>query len=126
MKFLQGIPVAGAAGRIYNVIYLRKIQRYAGMKYRKRFLYDQARNMAKQEHKNGGEQGAVGDGAPDCGAGSSAKRRMRFQTGRRRIRLMFAMNNLLHVWMCVIMIKALNRNDIGLQRHIQQRAAAWY
>lgn len=73
MKFLQGIPVAGAAGGIYNVIYLRKIQRYAGMKYRKRFLYDQARNMVKQEHENGGEQGAVGDGAPDCGAGSSAK-----------------------------------------------------
>ena len=47
MKFLQGIPVAGAAGGIYNVIYLRKIQRYAGMKYRKRFLYDQGQEYGK-------------------------------------------------------------------------------
>ncbi len=126
MKFLQGIPVAGAAGRIYNVIYLRKIQRYAGMKYRKRFLYDQARNMAKQEHKNGANRVRSETAHRIAAQDHQQKRRMRFQTGRRRIRLMFAMNNLLHVWMCVIMIKALNRNDIGLQRHIQQRAAAWY
>ncbi len=77
------------------------------MKYRKRFLYDQARNMAKQEHKNGGEQGAVGDGAPDCGAGSSAKTTMRFQTDAGGS-VDVCDNNLLHVWMCVIMIKALN------------------
>lgn len=47
MKFLQGIPVAGAAGGAYDVIYLRRIQRYSGIKYRKRFLYDQARSMAQ-------------------------------------------------------------------------------
>ena len=47
MKFLQGIPVAGAAGGVYDVIYLRRIQRYSGIKYRKRFLYDQARSMAQ-------------------------------------------------------------------------------
>lgn len=52
MKFLQGIPVAGAAGGAYDIIYLRKIQRYSGIKYRKRFLYDQARSMAKEAAEN--------------------------------------------------------------------------
>ena len=42
MKFLQGIPIAGAVGGAYDVIYLRRIQRYAGIKYKKRFLYRQA------------------------------------------------------------------------------------
>lgn len=42
MKFLQGIPLAGAVGGAYDIIYLSRIQKYAGIKYKKRFLYRQA------------------------------------------------------------------------------------
>ena len=35
MKFLQGIPLAGAVGGAYDVIYLSRIQKYAGIKYGK-------------------------------------------------------------------------------------------
>lgn len=38
MKFLQGIPLVGAVGGIYDVIYLKRITDYAQMKYKKRFL----------------------------------------------------------------------------------------
>lgn len=37
MKFLQGIPVVGAAGGAYDVIYMKQIVKYAEMKYRRRF-----------------------------------------------------------------------------------------
>lgn len=38
MKFLQGIPVIGAVGGAYDVIYMKQVNKFAGMKYRKRFL----------------------------------------------------------------------------------------
>ncbi len=38
MKFLQGIPVVGAVGGAYDVIYMKSISEYAQLKYRKRFL----------------------------------------------------------------------------------------
>ena len=38
MKFLQGIPVVGAVGGAYDVIYLKRITEYANLKYKKRFL----------------------------------------------------------------------------------------
>ncbi len=38
MKFLQGIPVVGAAGGAYDAIYMKKVVKYAEMKYRRRFL----------------------------------------------------------------------------------------
>ena len=38
MKFLQGIPVVGAVGGAYDVIYLKQITEYANLKYQKRFL----------------------------------------------------------------------------------------
>lgn len=38
MKFLQGIPIAGAIGGAYDIIYMNKISKYARMKYKKRFL----------------------------------------------------------------------------------------
>lgn len=44
MKFLQGIPVAGVVGGIYDSIYMRRINRYAALKYRKRFLKDRISN----------------------------------------------------------------------------------
>ena len=38
MKFLQGLPIVGAVGGAYDVIYMKNISEYAQMKYRKRFL----------------------------------------------------------------------------------------
>lgn len=38
LKFLQGIPVAGIIGGIYDGIYLKKITDYAGMKLERRYL----------------------------------------------------------------------------------------
>ncbi len=39
MKFLQGIPVVGAAGGAYDVIYMKQIVKYAELKYRRRFYH---------------------------------------------------------------------------------------
>ena len=38
MKFLQGIPVVGAIGGAYDVVYLKQITEYANLKYERRFL----------------------------------------------------------------------------------------
>ena len=38
MKFLQGIPIAGAVGGIYDAVYMKEIASYSTLKYRKRFL----------------------------------------------------------------------------------------
>lgn len=46
MKFLQGIPVAGAVGGAYDVFYLHRIQTYARMKYYKRFLLAQKNDLS--------------------------------------------------------------------------------
>ena len=40
MKFLQGIPIVGAVGGAYDVIYMKNISEYAQLKYRKRFLLE--------------------------------------------------------------------------------------
>ncbi len=37
MKFLQGIPFVGAVGGAYNAIYMRRVSKYAELKYRRRF-----------------------------------------------------------------------------------------
>lgn len=37
MKFLQGIPIAGAVGGAYDVVYLKQILTYTQLKYRRRF-----------------------------------------------------------------------------------------
>lgn len=37
MKFLQGIPVVGAVGGAYDAIYMKRISKYAELKYRRRF-----------------------------------------------------------------------------------------
>lgn len=47
MKFLQGIPVAGAVGGAYDVVCLKKILDYVQLKYRKRFLTDRKRLSVK-------------------------------------------------------------------------------
>ncbi len=38
MKFLQGIPVVGAVGGAYDVIYMNRVTEYAKLKYERRFL----------------------------------------------------------------------------------------
>ena len=38
MKFLQGIPVVGAVGGAYDVVYMKNITTYANLKYKRRFL----------------------------------------------------------------------------------------
>lgn len=38
MKFIQGIPVVGAIGGAYDVVYLKQITEYANLKYERRFL----------------------------------------------------------------------------------------
>lgn len=44
MKFVQGIPIVGAVGGAYDVIYMKQIVKYAEMKYRRRFY---AKRMKK-------------------------------------------------------------------------------
>lgn len=38
MKFLQGIPIVGAVGGIYDAVYMKRITEYVNLKYKKRFL----------------------------------------------------------------------------------------
>lgn len=38
MKFLQGIPVVGVVGGAYDVIYMKQVNKFAELKYRRRFL----------------------------------------------------------------------------------------
>lgn len=44
MKFLQGIPIVGAVGGAYDVIYTKQIVKYARLKYRRRFYQKRKRN----------------------------------------------------------------------------------
>lgn len=39
-KFLQGIPIIGVAGGVFDIVYLKKILKYAKLKYAQRFLLD--------------------------------------------------------------------------------------
>lgn len=43
MKFLQGIPIVGAVGGIYDAVYMKRITEYANLKYKKRFLMKKKR-----------------------------------------------------------------------------------
>ena len=43
MKFLQGIPLVGAVGGAYDMVYLKQITAYANLKYKKRFLMKKKR-----------------------------------------------------------------------------------
>ena len=47
MKFLQGIPIVGAAGGAYDAVYMKQIVKYAELKYRRRFYMKQ-----RTERKN--------------------------------------------------------------------------
>ena len=41
LKFLQGVPIVGAVGGAYDAVYMRYIVKYAELKYRRRYLYDE-------------------------------------------------------------------------------------
>lgn len=45
MKFLQGIPIVGAVGGAYDVVYLQRVNEYAKLKYHYRYLFNQRKNM---------------------------------------------------------------------------------
>ena len=40
MKFLQTIPIVGVVGGAFNAVYMKKILKYAKLKYHRRFLLD--------------------------------------------------------------------------------------
>lgn len=42
MKFIQGIPLVGAVGGLYDAVFTHRVLRYAKLKYRRRFLHDHA------------------------------------------------------------------------------------
>lgn len=49
MKFLQGVPVVGAVGGAYDVVYLKQITEYANLKYERRFLMKKRMESKQQE-----------------------------------------------------------------------------
>ena len=50
MKFLQGIPIVGAIGGVYDAVYMRKLTSFSELKYRRRYLYDE--RLRKKKGKN--------------------------------------------------------------------------
>ena len=50
MKFLQGIPVVGAVGGAYDVVYLKQITEYANLKYERRFL-EKIKNVSEKDSR---------------------------------------------------------------------------
>lgn len=50
MKFLQGIPVVGAVGGAYDVVYLKQITEYANLKYERRFL-EKIKKLSNQDER---------------------------------------------------------------------------
>ena len=47
VKFLQGIPLVGTVGGIYNAMYMKRITDYATLKYRRRFLLSKGQSSPK-------------------------------------------------------------------------------
>ena len=81
MKFLQGIPLAGAVGGAYDVIYLNRIQRYAGIKYKKRFLYRQAWRKKNVEGDRDDRNGAEGQSGSESRSSTEGQNRSEGRNG---------------------------------------------
>lgn len=45
MKFLQGIPIVGAVGGAYDIVYLQRVNEYVKLKYQYRYLFNQKVSM---------------------------------------------------------------------------------
>lgn len=52
MKFLQGIPIVGAAGGAFDVIYMKQVVKYAEMKYRRRFYKRQIDSTFRKSNRS--------------------------------------------------------------------------
>lgn len=48
-KFIQGMPVVGLVGGVVNYRLIRKIGKYAKLKYKKRYLYKKARDIIHKD-----------------------------------------------------------------------------
>lgn len=48
-KFIQGMPVVGLVGGVVNYRLIRKIGKYAKLKYKKRYLYSKARDIIHKD-----------------------------------------------------------------------------
>lgn len=51
MKFLQGIPIVGAAGGAFDAIYMKQVVKYAELKYRRRFYKRQIDSTFRKSNK---------------------------------------------------------------------------
>lgn len=51
LKFIQGLPVVGMIGGMGNPVYYHKVMKYAGLKYRKRYLCGLERRCQEEERK---------------------------------------------------------------------------
>ena len=40
LKFIQGLPIVGVVGGVFNPVYYNKIMNYVRLKYHKRYLLD--------------------------------------------------------------------------------------
>ncbi|MBQ9765515.1 MAG: EcsC family protein [Lachnospiraceae bacterium] len=45
LKFVQGIPIVGIVGGVYNPVYYRRLANYARLKYEKRYLLQKSINL---------------------------------------------------------------------------------
>ncbi len=51
MKFVQGIPIVGVLGGVFDAIYVKRILDYAQLKYKRRFLLHQLSNLTEVSGK---------------------------------------------------------------------------
>lgn len=51
LKFIQSLPVVGMIGGMGNPVYYHKVMKYAGLKYRKRYLCGLERRCQEEERK---------------------------------------------------------------------------
>lgn len=45
VKFIQGVPIVGAVGGVYDAFFVDKVLKYANIKYHRRFLLDKAERV---------------------------------------------------------------------------------
>ncbi|MDO4394162.1 MAG: EcsC family protein [Bacillota bacterium] len=62
MKFVQGMPVVGAAGGISNALTMRKISRYADIKYHKRMVRKKLNNLEAEDSQEDNEKETLKEG----------------------------------------------------------------
>ncbi len=53
MKFIQGVPVVGVVGGVADAVFVNHILKYAKLKYKHRFLYDNIKGLPQKNHLKG-------------------------------------------------------------------------